>query len=242
MRDGIFATGAAHPHARRPATNLRESWGTWESTFVSNKATYGSGGLSRDEERALVERAQAGDEQALEELLAAHQDLVYRTALRFTAGREEPAFELAQEVLISAFRHIRKFRAQSRLSTWLYRITANLAKNRYVVENRERARFTSLDNPSSGENDVRPREWRDAGVGPRQQAEGNEAMEILHERLSRLEPEWREVIVLRYFEDLSYEEIAEVLDVPLGTVKSRINRARRMLRELMEDVMEEGHA
>jgi RNA polymerase sigma-70 factor (ECF subfamily) len=220
----------------------RTSRGTRQGAQVSNKATYGSDGLSREAERDLVQRAQAGDGQALDDLLAAHQDLVYRTALRFTAGREEAAQELAQDVLISAFRNITKFRAEARLSTWLYRITVNLAKNRYVVENRERERFSSLDQPISGDDSERLREWAAAGPSPRQEAEGNQAMAILHERLGRLEPEWREVIVLRYFEDLSYEEIADVLDVPIGTVKSRISRARRALREVMEDVLEEGHA
>lgn len=207
---------------------------------MSKKATYGSGGLSREEERGLVERAQAGDEKALEAILASYQDLVYRTALRFTAGREDEAFELAQEVLISVYRHIGKFRAESRLSTWMYRITSNLAKNRYVVENRERERYTSLEAPMPGDEDAKPREWADTGISPRSRAEGREELAILHERLGDLEPEWREVIVLRYFEELSYEEIAAVLEVPLGTVKSRINRARRLLREAMEDVFEEG--
>lgn len=190
------------------------------------------------DERQLIRSAQAGDDAALESLLAMHQDLVYRTALRFTAGREEAAFELAQEVLISAFRNIRKFRLESRFSTWLYRITSNLAKNRYVVENRERQRFTSIDEPYGEEG--KTRDWADSAISPRHEAQGREAMQILYSRLELLEPEWREVLVLRYFEDLTYEEVADVLDIPLGTVKSRLNRARRALREVMEDVLEEG--
>ncbi len=205
---------------------------------MSNETNTG-GELTREEERELVRRAQDGDEQALECLLEAHQDMVFRTALRYLSGREEAACELAQEVLISAFRHIKKFRAESRFSTWLYRITANLAKNRFVVENRERARFTSMDSTASDDDNRRPRDWAGSDPDPRALAEGREGIEILHERLEQLEPEWREVVVLRFFENMSYDEISNVLDIPIGTVKSRINRARRALRELLGDLMTE---
>jgi RNA polymerase sigma-70 factor (ECF subfamily) len=197
--------------------------------------------LLRETEEQLIRQAQKGDESALEALLSAHQDLVYRTALRFLGGREEAAFELAQEVLVSAFRHISRFRGESRFSTWLYRITANLAKNRFVVENRERARFTSLEAPRSNDSgEDQPRDWADDQQDVRSAAAGREKVAILLQRLETLEPEWREVLVLRFFEDLSYEEIAEVLRVPVGTVKSRLNRARRALREAMGDVLQEG--
>lgn len=210
---------------------------------LSNSAKKGTAELDPALEADLVRRAQGGDESALEQLLAAHQDRVYRTALRFFGGREEAAFELAQEVLISAFRHISQFHGRSRFSTWLYRITANLAKNRFVVENREKARFTSLDAPHAGDEDERPREWEDRGArDPRQAAADSELLGLLHERIEELDSEWREVIVLRFFEQLSYEEIADILELPLGTVKSRINRARKMLRESMKDFLRETQA
>lgn len=193
-------------------------------------------------ERELIRMAQQGDQEALERLLTQNQDLIYRTALKFTAGREEAAQELAQEVMISVFRHIGQFRGQSRFSTWLYRIACNLGKNRYVVENRERARYTSLDHSAGSDEDdnARPMNFEDErAVDPRAAASGGETLAVLKERLELLEPEWREVIVLRFFEDLSYEEIAETLEVPIGTVKSRINRARRALRDVMKDVLAE---
>jgi RNA polymerase sigma-70 factor (ECF subfamily) len=197
--------------------------------------------LLLETEQQLVRQAQSGDESALEALLSAHQDIVYRTALRFLGGREEAAFELAQEVLISAFRHIKRFRGESRFSTWLYRITSNLAKNRFVVENRERARFTSLEAPRSNESgEDAPRDWADGQRDVRAVASDREKVALLVQRLEDLEPEWREVLVLRFFEDMSYEEIAEALVVPVGTVKSRLNRARRALREAMGDVLLEG--
>lgn len=189
-------------------------------------------------ERALVESAQRGDQQALEELLAMNQDFTYRSALRFTNGREEAAYELAQEVLISAFRHIGKFRGESRFSTWLYRMTANFAKNRWVVENRERSRYVSLEAPSNDDEDQRAHDWADEAVDQRTLAADREALALLREKMADLEPEWREVLELRFFEDMSYEEIAESLEVPLGTVKSRINRARAALRTAMKGTRE----
>ncbi|MEQ8820741.1 MAG: sigma-70 family RNA polymerase sigma factor [Sumerlaeia bacterium] len=195
--------------------------------------------LTREQERDLVERAQAGDQRALERLLAAHQDRTYRTALRFLGGREEEAFELAQEVLISAFRHIHQFRAESKFSTWLYRITSNLAKNRFVVENREKARYTSLEAPAGNDEDAEPRQWEAGGVDARTLASDREAVKLMQERMATLDPEWQQVLTLRFFEELSYEEISEALEVPIGTVKSRINRARKALREAMADWLEE---
>jgi len=187
------------------------------------------------EEKKLILLAQDGDESALESLLSLHQDMIYRTSLKLMAGNDEEAFDLSQEVLMTAFRKIGQFRAESKFSTWLYRMTTNLAKNRYVVINRERKRFVSMENKK--DDDDRPMEWQDEGVSPRTQAIGNEQMQLMEERLADLEPEWREIIVLRFIEDMSYEEISDTLDLPLGTVKSRINRARRALRDAMQDLL-----
>lgn len=194
---------------------------------------------SAEEEIELITRAQSGDETALETLLGLHQDRVYRTALKFMNGREEEAFELAQEVLISAFRHIATFKKQSKFSTWLYRITSNLAKNRYVVENREKSRYASLDGMLEDDDD-RPRQWADQGISPREAASGKEQLSNLHECLNSIDPEWKEILVLRFLEDQSYEEMSEILGIPIGTVKSRLNRARRALRDVMKPEMKGG--
>lgn len=197
-------------------------------------------GLTPDEERALIEKAQAGDEAALERLLSAHQDRVYRTALGLTGGDGEASFEIAQDVLVSACRHISQFRGNSRFSTWLYRMTVNFHKNHQVASGRRRARFVSMDNPRKNDEDDRPREFADGGPSARDKAAGSEMLEILHAKLGELAEEFRTVLVLRYFEDMSYEEIGESLDLPLGTVKSRINRGRRELRRIMGGILEEG--
>ena len=192
-------------------------------------------------EAGWIARARQGDRAALESLLAAHQDRVFRTALGLLGGNDEAAQEVAQEVLVSAFRNLQNFRGESRFATWLYRMTVNFAKNHQVAQGRRRSRFVSLDQPTELDDPERPsREYAAGGVSPREQAAGHEMMATLMERMQGLPEEYRSVLVLRYIEDRSYEEIAEALEIALGTVKSRVNRARAELRRQMAEMLMEG--
>ncbi|HMX61832.1 MAG TPA: sigma-70 family RNA polymerase sigma factor [Candidatus Sumerlaeota bacterium] len=195
------------------------------------------GQLPPDQEKTLIQRARSGDAGAMDALLSAHQDRVFRTALGLLGGDQEAALETAQEVLVSVFRHLDQFRGDSRFSTWLYRMTVNFAKNRSIAEGRRAARFVSIDNFASDEEEARPREFALERPSPRAQAAGGEMMAIMMSRIDELPEEFRAVLVLRYMEDRSYEEISDALGVPLGTIKSRINRGRSELRKLMADVM-----
>ena len=207
---------------------------------MSEVTTYDAGGKSPEATAELVERAQSGDQNAMEELLASHQDFAFRTAMRFCSGNEEAAFELAQEALVNAYRKLDKFKGNSRFSTWLYRIVTNLAKNRYVRQNRERARYFSYDTPQTNdpENDS-PREFDDPSEDPRLQAQRNEALARLDDAVANLDDEFREVFLLRFHECMSYEQIAEAAEIPVGTVKSRINRARKTLKDELGDLLAE---
>lgn len=197
--------------------------------------------IAVQQESELIDRAQNGDEAAMDILLKTHQDRVFRTALGLVGGDEEAALEIAQDVLISAFRHLHQFRGASKLSTWLYRMTVNFAKNRAVSRGRRSARFVSLSNPISSDSQERvQRDVPEDKPLPRDEAAGRETIEILRDRIAELPEEFRAALMLRYFEDLSYEEIAEALEVPIGTVKSRINRGRAELRKSMADILEEG--
>lgn len=194
------------------------------------------------DEAELIRAAQEGDRAAMDSLLAAHQDGVYRAALAQVAGNEEAAFELAQEVLVSAFRHLNQFRGESRLSTWLYRAVVNHGKNRAVAEGRRSKRFVALEfqrqgGDSSGEVAL---PLVSTTPDPRQQASANEAVAMVHQHLAALPEEFRSALLLRYVEDYSYEEIAAALGINLGTVKSRINRGRGMLRDAMGHLLEKG--
>jgi len=188
-------------------------------------------------EELLVERCKAGDSLAFDELISAHQDRVLNTAFRLMGNYEE-ALDLTQEVFLNCFRKIANFKGDSALSTWLYRITVNTAKNRWKYQqSRGMHRTTSLDAPMEADDEERVRQFPDSQPTPRKVATDREAMSWLEENLQRLGDEHREVLVLRYIEELSYEEIAEILKLSLGTVKSRIHRARHELREAMGEIL-----
>lgn len=193
-------------------------------------------------EAALIARAQQGDSQALDSLLKDHQDRVYRTALAYLAGNEEAAFEVAQEVLISTFRNIGKFRGDSQLATWLYRMTINHAKNWQVANGRRAARLVSIDTPPRDDEEAQSLAERlpAPGRNARDAAADAEAQTLLLQRLQQLPEEFRTVLALRYIEDASYEEIAATLEISIGTVKSRLNRGRAELRKRMGNLLAKG--
>jgi RNA polymerase sigma-70 factor (ECF subfamily) len=184
-----------------------------------------------------IRRAREGDREAFESLIAEYQDRVWRRAL-YRLGDYDEAYDLAQEVLLTCFRKIHQFRGESKFWTWLGRIVDNHVKNRVAwLTRRGKDKTFSLDAPI-GEGDEN-RAWMvpDASAGPRRQVENQEAMDALHRNLEQLSPDHREVLLLRFSDGLSYEEIAETLQVSLGTVKSRINRARVELRSLMDEFL-----
>ena len=177
-----------------------------------------------DPDAELVTRWQAGDSSAFEALVRRHERPVFRLALRMLGNREE-AEDVAQEALLSLHRHGHRFRRESRFSTFVYRVTANAALNRRRTLGRSRARERLLAERESGFDPTpTPRNPGDALVGAEAQARVQEA-------LQELSPDLRVAIVLFDIEGLPYGEIARVLEVPEGTVKSRIHRARNALRE-----------
>jgi len=188
-------------------------------------------------EARLVDRCKLGDSVAFDELISAHQDRVFNTAFRLMGNYEE-ALDLTQEVFLNCFRKIANFKGDSALSTWLYRITVNTAKNRWKYQqSRGLNRMTSMDAPMDADDEERVKQYPDTQPTPRKVATDRETMSFLEGHLLTLNEEHREVLVLRYMEELSYEEIAEILNLSLGTVKSRIHRARNELRDLMEEYL-----
>lgn len=183
-------------------------------------------------DRELVERAKKGDQDAFEQLVRDNQNRVFSLALRLVNDREEAA-DLSQEAFVRAWQGLRSFQGESSFSTWLYRLTTNLCidwlrrqKRREGVEP-----AVSLDDEDSG--------WAepaDRDSDPHLLLERSERGKALARGLDRL-PDWqRRVLVLRELSGLSYQEIGDELDIDLGTVKSRIARARLNLRKiLLED-------
>ena len=177
----------------------------------------------------LAEALREGSEWAYEELLTRFQQPVYALALRLM-GDQSDASDIVQEVFLKVFRNITSFRGQSTLKTWIYRITVNEAHNARRWFYRHRRREVELDtNPDEARN------WKeiipDRTRSPFDEAFDREQHVMLEAALDRINPIFREAVVLRDITDQSYEEIAEILGVTLGTVKSRILRGREALRD-----------
>ena len=184
-----------------------------------------------DREAALVQRCAAGDESASAELVAEHQRTVVQLATNLLGDREE-ALDLSQEVFLRVFRTIHRFRGQSSLRTWIYRIAVNQARNRHRFwRRRHRADQVSLDHHVAVHGDV----FRGYEPTPDRVLAQKELAERLQGALDRLPFEQRTAIVLREVDGLSYEEIAYSLDLAVGTVKSRLTRARQALRADLRD-------
>ena len=182
----------------------------------------------RDDLR-LIEALRAGAEEAYEELLARFQQPVYALCLRLLNDPGE-ASDVVQEVFLKVFRNIESFQGKSSLKTWIYRITVNEAHNAKRWFFRHRRREVDLDTEPQ-----ETRSWKDViadnGRSPFEMAFDHEQAAMIAAALDRVNPVFREAVVLRDITDLSYEDIADILGISLGTVKSRILRGREALRE-----------
>ena len=171
----------------------------------------------------LVRRAAEGDENAFGELVGLYEKKVYHLTLRM-CGNPEDARDAAQEAFLSAWRGLPSFRGEAGFSTWLYRLASNAAIDQ-LRRNRRQREEASLD---AGEMDT-----PDQSPGPQEAAEGSELQRAVADGLASLSEDHRRILLLREYQELSYDEIAQTLDMDLGTVKSRISRARRALRKIL---------
>jgi RNA polymerase sigma-70 factor (ECF subfamily) len=177
-------------------------------------------------ESALVQRCAAGDEIACTELVSDHQRMVVQLAMNLLGDRDE-ALDLSQEVFLRVFRTIHRFRCQSSLRTWIYRIAVNQARNRHRFwRRRHRADQVSLDEHLATHGDF----VSEGEATPEHVLAQKELAARLQAALDRLPFDQRTAIVLREIDGLSYDEIAFSLGVAVGTVKSRLTRARHALR------------
>lgn len=183
------------------------------------------------DEAKLVRRLKRRDEAAFSQLVERHQRQVFAIIHRMLGDRAE-AEDLAQEVFVTVFKSIDRFRGDAKLSTWIYRIATNHARNRIkYLRRRHHGRTKELE-------DTQESSFLDRAGGsyhrPDSQAEGHELEAIVKSALGEIEAGHREVIVLRDLEQLSYAEIAQILDVAEGTVKSRLFRARASLHQRIQ--------
>lgn len=185
---------------------------------------------------ALVARLKRGERAAYEELVESYQSLVYGLAYRLLGDPEE-ARDVAQETFLKAYRHIGTFRGDCAIKTWLYRMAVNQASNQRRWWRRRRKRETISLDATLGDSTATIGDGLAAdGRSPEQVALGRERQRLLMSALDSLKHDYRAAVVLRDIEELAYEEIAEALGVPIGTVKSRIARGREELRRRLEEM------
>jgi len=195
--------------------------------------------FSLPEEDGLIAALRAGEESAYETLIRQYQQPVYNLVCRLMNDRVDAA-DVVQEVFLKVFRGIGSFRGNSSLKTWIYRITVNEAHNHRRWFSRHQRQEVSF----GGEEGLAPAEdcLTAPGRSPFDYAADGETRALVERALAELNPNFRAAVVLRDIEDLNYEEIAEVLDISLGTVKSRILRGREALRKILEERLEPGPA
>ena len=175
-----------------------------------------------NKEQDILRRAQQGDSEAFRQLVEAYQTQVYRLALRMCGA--DGADDVTQDAFVAAWRALPYFRSDCRFSTWLYRLTTNAAIDYLRREKRHRAA-----------GDIAELELPDDAPTMQELSERAETQSRVRRALSCLSDEHRQVLLLRYMQELDYGEIAAALEVSEGTVKSRINRAKARLRELLSD-------
>ena len=188
--------------------------------------------MTREEEGALIERVLAGDAESFESLVLEHQTNVYRLALRLT-GNEADAADAAQDAFLKAYTSLATFRGESRFSVWLYRLTNNVCID-LLRRRRDAVPLQTEDDEGSETELPLPDERWD----PEALAQRAEDVRAVRAAIAALPADCREILTLREIGGLSYEELAQTLQLELGTVRSRLNRARK---KLCEELVRSGN-
>ena len=190
----------------------------------------------REIDQALVVRVQQGDKKAFDLLVLKYQLRLSKLVSRFLRNQSDVP-DVVQESFIKAYRALPNFRGDSAFYTWLYRIGINTAKNHLVSQSRK-SPANSIDVQDA--EDYGASEWLKEFASPEREALAAELESTIHTAMSELPSDLREAITLREIEGLSYEEIAAVMDCPIGTVRSRIFRAREAIDNKLEPMLDEG--
>lgn len=194
--------------------------------------------LTQREIEVLVERARQGDRAAFGQLVDEYKDKIYNYVARMLNDPYE-AEDVTQEAFLRAYKSLPRFRGASSFHTWLYRIASNLAID--VVRKRKRQEPTfSLDEPLESDDGEYERELPDETGGPEERTSTRETRVAVRRAIMDLPEKLRDVMILYELQGETYEDIAGILDVPLGTVKSRLFNARNRLKESLEELVEAG--
>lgn len=181
-------------------------------------------------ETELVRKAAAGDGDAFEQLVLSYEKPIYNLCLRM-CGNSDDAMDLTQETFLKAWRNLGAFRSDAAFSTWLYRLCSNVCIDHLRREGKRKVIPLHTEDDDGEE---RTMDVADPAPGPQERLEAADQRQQVADALQSLEPEYREALTLRVIHDMSYADIADVLQVREGTVKSRIARAREKMRQAME--------
>jgi RNA polymerase sigma-70 factor (ECF subfamily) len=183
-------------------------------------------------EQRIIQRAKEGDRSAFAELVDLYKDRVYHISYRMLGNRQE-AEDVAQETFIRVYNNLTSYNPQYKFSTWIYRIATNLSID-YI---RRRKQTLSLDADISGSEGL---DWHDRfsdnSLGPEEEVLADEFQNEVQGAIMDLNPKYRAVMVLRYIEDLSLQEISETVKLPISTIKTRIHRGREALRKKLRNL------
>jgi RNA polymerase sigma-70 factor (ECF subfamily) len=183
--------------------------------------------MSAKSDHELIRQILGGRAEAFNEIVMRHQDKVFNIVLRHV-GNYNDAVDVVQQTFINAYRNLRNFKQESNLSTWLYRIAFNQSVSFFRERGRKRA--VSIDAPS-GDEEAAAREVVSQNGDPSTHVMNQDLQKRIHTVLGMLDDESRQIVILREFESYAYEEIAQVLEIPVGTVRSKLHRARLFLKE-----------
>jgi RNA polymerase sigma-70 factor, ECF subfamily len=183
----------------------------------------------------LINQFNNGNEQAFTELIERYQHKVYNTSFRML-GNHEDALDLAQESFIKVYQNLNRFKFNSSFSTWLFKITSNLCRDKL----RKKQHILTTYSMSEDKINKKAMENIEKADNPENISISRQLSISIQEKIDQLSPKHKTVFVLREFEGLSYEEIAAVLEISVGTVKSRLSRARRSLREDLNKIIKDG--
>lgn len=188
--------------------------------------------IFRDEDSRLVHASLSGNNEAFEELVKKYEKLIYNTSYQLL-GNPDDAFDVSQDTFIKAYRSLGSFRGDSKFSTWLYKICQNTVKD-YI---RSKTRRQTVSLTAYGEDDTKEIQLdipdNDISSQPDRSYEREECREAVREAIAHLSEDHKNVIILRDIQGYSYDEISEILNLEIGTVKSRLNRARLAVKDFL---------
>jgi len=224
-----------------PKTGVEPKRTSKKQLVVNNHTQAISGGQARMGERkidqALIERVQKGEKAAFDILVLKYQVRIMKLISRFLRNQDDVQ-DVAQEAFIKAYRALKNFRGDSAFYTWMYRIAINTAKN-HLVSSARKATTSAVDAQEAEQYDGA--DWLKEYATPEKELMASEIKQVIHSSIASLPDDLKEAITLREMEGLSYEDIAAVMDCPIGTVRSRIFRARESIDKELKPMLDRAN-